>query len=142
MSLKNVKVGDWIKVQVTEIVENRIYETIADRIYPIKCSGLSLTMKGELLEGAGQIAFPLEPTERWMMVSDDGKDWLKRKVIMKKNGKFLAWRIAESDEEVLRTSIITGWKYAKEIEECPVEITLEDIAEKFGVDVNLIKIKK
>lgn len=136
MSLENVKAGDWIKVQVTEVD--------LDRNFPIRCGeDLNFTLGGEYKLDCVQIAFPLEPTERWMMVSDDGADWRKRKVIMKKNGIFIAWGSASTDEEVEKTYRIITWKYAKEIEEVhPVEVTLEEIAEKFGVNVNQIKIKK
>ena len=136
MSLENVKVGDWIKVQVTEIDLNRNF--------PIRCgNSLSFTMNGEYLKHYNKIAFPLEPTERWMMVSNDRVCWQKRKVIAEKNGKFIAWSFVETDKEVLQEILTSPWLYAKEIEEVhPVEVTLEEIAEKFGVNVNQIKIKK
>ena len=82
--------------------------------------------------------------ERWMMVSNDESLWHKRKVFMQKNGQFIAWLNAKTDDEVKDTySAVANWKYAKEIEE-PKEIglTLEQIAEKFGVNVESIKIKK
>jgi exosome complex RNA-binding protein Rrp4 len=135
MSLENVKVGDWIKVQVTEVD--------LDRKYSIRCSeDLSFTLDGSYCQGFNQIAFPLESTERWMMVSIDLKNWVKRKVVMNKNGRFLVWNDAETDEQVNNTIRTSWWKYAKEIEEHQVELTLEEIAEKFGVNVNQIKIKK
>ena len=41
---------------------------------------------------------------------------------------------------------VMKWNYAKDLPEEPkqeiIELTLEDIASKFGVDVNNIKIKK
>ena len=136
MSLLNVKAGDWIKVQVTEIDLNRNF--------PIRCGeDLNFTLGGEYKLGRGQVAFPLEPTERWMMVSLDGSKWQKRKVVMTKNGKFIAWVSADTDESILKIVDTTAWNYAKEIEEVhPLELTLEEIAEKFGVNVNQIKIKK
>lgn len=136
MSLLNVKEGDWVKVQVTEVN--------LDKTYPIRCGDdLSFKMDGAYVDGFSQVAFPLESTERWMMVSDSGKDWLKRKVLMEKNGYFITWGSASTDQEVEVTNHIINWKYAKEIEEVhPVELTLEEIAEKFGVNVEQIKIKK
>lgn len=136
MSLLSVKVGDWIKVQITEIDLNRNF--------PIRCgNSLSFTMNGEYLKHYNKIAFPLEPTERWMMVSNDKDDWSKRKVIMEKNGYFLTWAYFDTDEKINQEMQTSYWKYAKEIEEeLPIEITLEEIAEKFGVNVNQIKIKK
>ncbi len=137
MSLENVKAGDWIKVQVTEINdENPIYQIRFG-------NGLCFTKDGAYHSGDEQIAFPLEPTERWMMVSNDQFNWQKRKVITEKNGKFIAWSYAVTDKEVLQEILTSPWLYAKEIEEVhPVELTLEEIAEKFGVNVNQIKIKK
>lgn len=135
MSLLNVKAGDWIKIQVTEVD--------LDRKYPINCNGLEFTLEGKYHEWSNEIAFPLEPTERWMMVSLDGSKWQKRKVVMTKNGKFIAWVSADTDESILKIVDTTAWNYAKEIEEVhPLELTLEEIAEKFGVNVNQIKIKK
>lgn len=135
MSLVSTKVGDWIKVQVTEID--------LDRNFPIRCgNSLSFTMNGEYLKHYNKVALPLEPTERWMMVSDDNIKWYKRKVFNQKNGYFLTWSCAKTDEEI-DYEHVTSWKLAKEIEEVsPVELTLEEIAEKFGVNVNQIKIKK
>jgi hypothetical protein len=138
MSLENVKVGDWIKVQVTEI---DYFGT-----YPIRCGErLSFRKDGVFIEEGEQVAFPLEQTERWMMVSEDEKVWRKRKVFMTRNDKFIAWSCAENDKEVLNATDATGWEYAKEIEtkiEFNLELSLEEIAEKFGVNVNQIKIKK
>jgi hypothetical protein len=64
---------------------------------------------------------------------------------MTRNGKFIAWSYAENDKEVLNATDATGWKFAKEIEtkiEFNLELSLEEIAEKFGVNVEQIKIKK
>jgi len=80
--------------------------------------------------------------ERWIMVSNDNNDWRKRKVFMVKNNLYLAWGSAETDEQVGRTCIVTNWDYAKEIEEKDVELTLEEIAEKFNINVKNLKIKK
>lgn len=102
MSLENVKVGDWVKIQVTEIDEK---------------------------------------AERWMMVSNDENKWKKRKVIMFKNGMYIFWMDAETELEVAKTTRTMSWKFAKELP-TEVELTLKQIAEKFGVNVEQIKIKK
>jgi hypothetical protein len=135
MSLVSIKAGDWIKVKVTEVN--------LDRKYPIRCGeDLSFKMDGAYVDGLGQVAFPVESTERWMMVSDNSMRWVKRKVISHINGNFLAWNNAETDEGIKDSRNASTWKYAKQIEEHPLEVTLEEIAEKFGVNVNQIKIKK
>lgn len=137
MSLENVKVGDWIKVQVTDIKSG-------DLLYPIECGeDCCFTMEGEYSIEDGQIAFPIEepdPQGKWMMVSDDNKNWSKRKVLMEKNGYFFYWHNAVTDEEVEIVMGIGTAKYVKEIEE-PVdyngdpvqdehELTLDEWAEK------------
>ena len=53
MSLQDVKPGDWIKIQVTEIDDRDIY--------PIKTNCfISFTKDGELFENSGEMAFPLD----------------------------------------------------------------------------------
>jgi hypothetical protein len=135
MSLENVKVGDWIKVQVTEIDDSDLFS--------IKCSKkLSFTKNGVFFPNDRQIAFPLE---RWMMVSDDSIRWVKRKVITNNNDKFITWCGAETDEEVNNSFETSYWNFAKDIEpeiDDNLELSLEEIAEKFGVNVEQIKIKK
>jgi hypothetical protein len=136
MSLENVKVGDWIKLQVTDISPGAEHS--------IECGeDCSFTMKGEYISGDGIVAFPIEeqdPQGRWMMLSNDLKTWSKRKVIMQKNGKFLYWQMAATDEDVEKTTDIAVAKYAKEVEE-PIdlngnpiqaedELTLDQWAEK------------
>lgn len=138
MSLENVKVGDWIKVQVTKIDDTTKF--------PIKCGEiLSFRKDGTYYRKNEEIAFPTEETERWMLVSNDSINWVKRKVITNNNNKFLAWCNAETEEEVNNATDAICWKYAKEIDtkiEFNLELSLEEIAEKFGVNVEQIKIKK
>jgi hypothetical protein len=130
-TLENIKVGDWVKIQVSEVEEGRIF--------PIKISAgngfdpISFTNDGKYYEGEKQVIFPLEeheqPTfkERWMMVSHNQKSWFKRKVIVFKSGYYLAWSRASSDEEVKKSVLLDCWEYAKEIEEeQPKELNLEE----------------
>jgi hypothetical protein len=68
---------------------------------------------------------------KFMMVSTDGLYWTTNRVIIDSYGEIF---------------VQSGWKFAKEIEtetftKSITEITLEQIAEKFGVDVEQIKIK-
>ena len=91
------------------------------------------------------IELPEEKTyPRVMMVSDDGKTWLRRVVLMKKCGRYLAWNSAETFEEAENQVNSVAWRFAKDIEE-PKEftITLSDINSKmdeikkiFGVGEN------
>lgn len=78
-----------------------------------------------------------------MEVSDDGDNWRKRVVFMKKNGRFLAWGIAETIEEAECELGVFSWKFAREIQPAPtLELTLDDIAKKFNVSPEQIRIKE
>ena len=70
---------------------------------------------------------------------DDFRDQINRVVFMEKNGRFLAWRGAETIEDAEKEIEVVTWYFAKDIEQ-KVEITLEEIGRKFGVEPNLIKI--
>lgn len=77
-----------------------------------------------------------------MEVSDNGNDWVKRVVFMEKNGKFLAWNAAESIEEAENDIYTYTWEFAREIPAPTLELTIDQIAEKFNVSPEQIKIKK
>jgi len=69
----------------------------------------------------------------------------KRVVFMEKRGKYLAWYTATTIEEAESEIESLTWNYAKDIEEPKqevIEVTLEQIAEAFKVDVNNLKIVK
>lgn len=81
------------------------------------------------------------PTEKVMLVSEDKISWEKRVVFGEKCGRFLAWSCVDNLNDAKITTEISNWKYAKEINS-PIELTMDEIANKFGIDVNLLKIKK
>lgn len=78
-----------------------------------------------------------EPNEypKVMLVWEDDKNPLQREVIMEINGGYLAWSPFTKNNAVL-------WPHAKDIEPEQIELTIDQIADKFGVDPNQIKIKK
>ena len=76
---------------------------------------------------------------RVMLVSDDGNSWNKRVVFMKKCDKYISWVDAETIEESENIYKTAYWRYAKELNE-KVELTKSQIAEKFGIPVDYIKI--
>ena len=76
---------------------------------------------------------------RVMLVSDDGNSWNKRVVLMKKCDKYISWVDAETIEESEIIYKTKYWRYAKELTE-KVEITKSQIADKFGIPVDLIEI--
>ena len=76
---------------------------------------------------------------RVMLVSVDEIKWHKRVVFMKKFDRYLAWIDAETIEESENIYKTTSWGYAKEPIE-KIELTKSQIAEKFGIPIDLIKI--
>ena len=95
--------------------------------------------------------YPEEPKKypRVMLISDSTTSWCKRVVeFEKKIGDetlYFAWDSAETIEDSLKSRILVTWRFAKEIEpETPkqIELTLDEIADKFGVSVENLKIKK
>jgi hypothetical protein len=129
-TLENTKPGDWVKMQVTEIVEGTEHPIIisaGNGLAPI-----SFTNDGKYYSGEKQVIFPLEENEqpfkeRWMMVSGLKGHWVKRKVFAHKNNKYIAWNGAKNDEEINTSFSTTPWPYAKEIEEeQPKELSLEE----------------
>ena len=76
---------------------------------------------------------------RVMLVSDDGNSWHRRVVFMKRCGRYISWINAETIEESEDIYKTTSWRYAKEFPE-KVELTKSQIAEKFGIQIDLIKI--
>ena len=101
--------------------------------------------KSVYLYKAKIIELPIEsPKEertfpRVMLVSDDELKWYKRVVFMKKCNRFLAWITTENIEESECIYDTKTWRYAKEFPE-KVELTKSQIAEKFGIPIDLIKI--
>lgn len=110
--------------------------TYCDLSYSIK-EGYEILSIDQLLD------FQVNEYPKVMEVSAGGNDWQKRVVFMEKNGKFLAWIGAETIEESENETNVFAWKYAREIQPAPtLELTLDEIAEKFNVSPEQIKIKK
>ncbi len=147
--LSECKVGDII--WTIESGEDEIKDTGFIDKYPIRTlSDYSYTLDGKYhIEYSYPSAFLKNPfenignnfEERWMLVSDNEIEWKKRKVFMFKNKSYFSWANAETDEDVLTTTSIVRWKHAKEIE-IPIitELTLEEIAVKFNIKVENLKI--
>lgn len=92
----------------------------------------------EIIELPEENPFPIV-----MFVSNDGNEWYKRVVFMKKCDRYLAWNKAKTIEESESISSITAWRYAKEIEPKQQIITLSDLNSKiedikriFGIGEN------
>lgn len=148
--LSKVKVGDriwtiqdgWVKVKN---VNHSSY-------YPIFAGNSSFTLDGREVEcNAHPSAFTFNPFEQqpfdgyWAMVSNapitEKNKGYKRFVFMEKNGNYIAWYGAETDEQVAKAIDLTGWDYAQRIpdpEPIP-EYTVEELTALIGHE---FKIKK
>ena len=88
--------------------------------------------------------YPKKQYPRVMMVSNDNDTWFKRVVILEKRGQFMAWSCSETIEDANDIKSVYWWNYAKDVEPEPeqIELTIDEIAEKYGVKPEQIKIKK
>jgi hypothetical protein len=79
-----------------------------------------------------------------MLVRQNTRDnFIKRVVFMEKNGFFLAWASAETLKDAEKVCAVTPWKYAEDIKPEPVikELTLQEIADKFDISIDQLRIK-
>lgn len=80
--------------------------------------------------------------ERVVQVRDNEYDrWYTRVLLIKKNGKYICWEDAETIEEAKKEMYTTRWNFMREVPEKRV-LTMQEIAEKFGIDVEQIEIEK
>jgi len=83
-----------------------------------------------------------ENQERVVQVRDyKNNKWSTRVLIMEKNGKYVCWNKAETIEEAKKETYTTRWNFMRELPEKRV-ITMQEIAEKFSIDVEQIEIEK
>ena len=76
-----------------------------------------------------------------MWVSDDTVTWVKRVIFAEKCGCFLAWNGCETLEQAQWQTSVTTWLYGKDV--LPViELTIQEIAEKFNLHPEQIRIKE
>lgn len=80
------------------------------------------------------------PKVMWVRADDDD-NWRKRVVFMEKAGRFIAWASATTIEEVENIIDTTVWRQAKDIQPM-VELTIAEIAEKFQLQPEQIRIKE
>ena len=146
----DAKVGD--KVYSVRYGEQLIVSIISNAKFPIQTSNCSYTIDGKhYTDDLHPILFKSNPfieiaklnnEERWIEVFDGvANRWIKRKLIVIKNNEAICWSYASNDAEVLMANNTSCFGTWREIQP-EVELTLEQIAEKFGIDVNKLKIKK
>ena len=118
--------------------EFRYYGVINNRF---NCYTIEFVRKcnAEVIELPTESPKEEKPFPRVMLVSDDGNSWNRRVVFMKRCGRYISWIDAETIEESENIYKTTYWRYAKEIPE-KVELTKSQIADKFGIPIDLIKI--
>lgn len=75
-----------------------------------------------------------------MEVSDNNYNWYKRVVVIADNKYYFTRSNIESIAEVKGTEKLLRWAYAREVQ--IHELTLKDIADKFGISVDSIRIKE
>lgn len=118
--------------------------------YRITCGNLMYTEEGKYTyKDKYPILFLYNPFEqpsefpKIMEVSQNGRQWEKRVVIAKNNRTIISWNEVDSIEELTGNEFPIFWNYAREVQKPKeLELTLEQIAYKFGVPVETIKIKK
>lgn len=85
------------------------------------------------------------PKVMWVSNFADFRAQRKRVVFAKKANEYIAWQAAETIEEAENVTICSGWKYAKDVEPevSPIkELTMQEIADKFQIPVDNLRIKK
>lgn len=110
------------------------YYGVIDNCFDVYSGRQAAENNAEIIELPEENSFP-----RVMFVSNDGNEWYKRVVFMKKCDRYLAWNRAETIEESESIRRPTVWRYAKEILE-KVKITKAEIAEKFGIEPEQLEI--
>jgi hypothetical protein len=131
-TLKDLKVGDAVwtiqnGIEFVKSIEELIILESGESYYPNGCFRLKDMYPSLFLKNP----FEQKVEGKYLMVSDDNEYWHKRFVI-----------ISSCDEIFVHSE----WLFAKEIEsetlpKAIAEISLEQIAEKFGVDVEQIRIR-
>jgi len=69
----------------------------------------------------------------------DGANWMKRVLFMVKNNKAICWEVAETIEDAKKRVCTNTWAEWRELPQT-IELTIAEIAEKFGVEPHQIKI--
>lgn len=72
-----------------------------------------------------------------MEVSNDGISWKTRVVFGKKENRYIAWPGRDNLEEAKHEYLPVSWNHARSIK---TKLTLQEIADKFGLDKNEIEI--
>ena len=115
------------------------YYGVIDGYFSVYSERQAAENNAEIIELPTELPKEENSFPRVMLVSNGEIVWYKRGVFMKKCDRFLAWNKAETIEESESVYEVIPWRYAKELPE-KVELTKAEIAEKFGVPFDYIKI--
>ena len=139
-NFKNAKEGDKVYhvsdgwTEITAINEKSFY---------IKGYYYSFRFNGKFLEEDQNPSVypynPFENQERVVEVLTSYGKWVKRVLIIEKDGVALCWSLAETLEEAKNKSEATTWKQWREIQEPQKELTQEEkiniLWEKYGKEL-------
>lgn len=138
---KKLKVGDTVYLELK-------VESVTDTgNYPIKTvmkdgNCLTFTKDGKHLSKSMESGLILSAPQypKVMEVSNDGERWCKRTVIYEKHFYIALKKDEDQKDSLLYTE---HWCHAREIKSPErVKLTIQDIADKLGVDAGLIDIIK
>ena len=142
---REFKVGDKC------IVEYTVKNIAKEERYPIHCEDVNgvertFTRNGIVyLNGINNIMLKhiediipkTEEFPKWMMVSNNRKEWFERYVIGMYEGQYIASTIVNRDAPISTNNTLYLWDYAKEIEESKEE----EVEPTFNGLSNIIKLK-
>jgi hypothetical protein len=134
----------------------KIFENYAIAGYGTKGFGWNITPEGHefwrevIINKRFDIFFQKYPKltlPRFVEVSHSGLQWYKRVLVLERivNDKKIYYCVynVSTLEAINKETELTNWKYMREIEEPKVtELTLDEIAQKFNIPVEQLKIKK
>lgn len=127
IDFENLKLGD--SVWSIQAGDTKVIKIDNKANYPISTGVYSYNVKGfNYNEHKSPSLFKSNPFEypKMMLVSDDNKNWLERKVYCEDEGFYI--------------SLSMAYNYAKELPAVN-KLTMQQIADKFGYDVETIKIE-
>lgn len=142
---KKLKVGDTAYVPLRiEAIDNGDYFSISATTNGMKFFSFLGDGRYSSASTCPDIVLSVNEYHKVMNVSDDGEHWIPRVVIAKNSAGFTAYADAETLEEADTEKATTMWKYAREIQPEPkrVKPTIQEIADKIGVNAELIDIVK
>jgi len=139
-----------------------VYSITNEDGYPIKCQNSKGDIRSYTLDGLytddnhGRSLFHTAPFNEdglpiispensiLMMVGDYENGNMNERFVCAQvpNGKYIAYCHADKFSDI-KSEDFTLWRYAKHIQQPQeVELSMDEIAQKFGIDVSLLKIKK